>query len=165
MVAKWLGVLSLFALVAAACTSESAPMTLDEYAAAMQVVETSFLSDAPDPAGQPEDGGQYPLGGDLVSANALFSEFDSRLDGWRAINPPSSIALLHDRLVDALDAVQRAVGDYLGNEAMAGSDFEFSSIGGVVGPLLRDATTACRELRTAITDAGADVDFVEDCDF
>ena len=165
MIAKWLGVLLLFALVAAACASESAPMTLDEYAAAMQVVEASFLSDAPDPQGQPEDSDVYPLGGDLVAANALFSEFERRLDGWRAINPPSSIAGLHDRLVEALDAVQRTVGDYLGSEAMAGSDFEFSSIGGVVGPLLRDATTACRELQTAIADAGADVDFAENCDF
>ncbi len=178
MIARWLAVLSVFALVVAACTSDSAPMALDEYAVAMQAVETSFGGDAPDP-GQPEDQpgvggqpeeqpeirGQYPLGGDLVAATALFSEFDRRLDGWRAINPPLSIAGLHDQLVDALDAIQRAVGDYLGSEAMAGVEFEFSSIGGAVAPLLQSATLACRQLRTALQEAGADVDFAGNCDF
>ncbi len=160
-------------------------MTLDEYALAMQAVETSFEGDGPDP-GQPEDQsedlppeppdrspppappemrGQYPLGGDLVAATALFSEFDRRLDGWRAINPPSSIAGLHGQLVDALDAIQRAVGDYLGSEAMAGVEFEFSSIGGAVAPLLGSASSACRQLRTALQEAGADVDFAGNCEF
>lgn len=178
MFARWLAVLSLFALVVVACASESKPMTLDEYALAMQAVETSFEGDGPDPgqpegqpgvSGQPEDQpemrGQYPLGGDLVAATALFSEFDRRLDGWRAINPPSSIAGLHGQLVDALDAIQRAVGDYLGSEAMAGVEFEFSSIGGAVAPLLGSASSACRQLRTAIQEAGADVDFAGNCEF
>jgi len=168
LIARWLAVLSLFALVVAACASESKPMTLDEYALAMQAVETSFEGDGPDP-GQPEDQpemrGQYPLGGDLVAATALFSEFDRRLDGWRAINPPSSLAGLHGQLVDALDAIQRAVGDYLGSEAMAGVEFEFSSIGGAVAPLLGSASSACRQLRTAIQEAGADVDFAGNCGF
>ena len=162
MIAKWLGVLLLFALVASACASESAPMAFDDYVVAMQAVETRFVGDAPD---QPEDRDQYPLGGALVAANALFSEFDRRLDGWRAINPPSSIVGLHDRLVEALDAIQRAVGDYLGSEAMAGTEFEFSSIGSAVAPFLQNATTACRELRTALRGAGAEVDFAGDCEF
>ncbi len=162
MIAKWLGILLLFALVAAACASESAPMSLDDYTVAMQAVETRFMDDAPD---QPEDQDRYPLGGDLVAANALFSEFDRRLDGWRGINPPSSIAGVHDRLVEALDAIQRAVGDYLGSEAMAGTEFEFSSIGSAVAPFLQNATTACRELRTALRDVGAEVDFAGDCEF
>lgn len=165
MVAKWLGVLLLFALVASTCASDSAPMALDDYAVAMQAVETSFEGDAPDPLNQPEDRSGYPLGGDLVAANALFSEFDKRLDGWRAISPPTSIAGLHDRLVEALDAIQRAVGDYLGSEAMAGTEFEFSSIGSAVAPFLQKAVAACRQLRTAIRDAGAKVDFAGDCDF
>jgi hypothetical protein len=155
-------------------------LALDEYAVAMQAVETSFGGDASDP-GPPDDlppeppdrspppappsDGQYPLGGDLVAATVLFSEFDRRLDGWRAIDPPLSVAGLHDQLVDALDAIQRAVGDYLGSEAMAGTEFEFSSIGDAVAPLLRSATTACLQLRTALQEAGADVDFAGNCEF
>lgn len=165
MSGRWLAVLTLFALLAAACTSESAAMTLDEYGAAMQAVETSFAGDGPDLAGPTENQDQYPLGGDLVGAYELYSKFENRLAGWRAITPPSSVAELHERLVGALDAIQSQVGDYLSSEAMTGVEFEFESIGLVVGPFLRDATTACSDLQSALQASGVSVAFAGDCGF
>lgn len=153
------------AIVAAACSADAEPMSLHEYAAAMQAVENSFVADAPDPSAGGVEVGQYPLGGDLVMATVLYSEFERRLAGWRAITPPASVARQHDRLVAALDAVQREVGDYLGGEAMTGTEFDFGAIGGAVGPFLQEASGACRELRSVLIDAGAPVRFAGNCNF
>jgi hypothetical protein len=165
MFGKWLATTIGFALVAIACSADSTSLTVEEYVVAMQAVESGFVSDAPDPAGQPEDRDQYPLGGDLVGANVLYMYYEERLDGWRAISPPSEMGELHSQLVDALEAVQREVGEYLGEQAMSANDFDFDSIGPAVRPFLRDASVACRELRSALSDAGAEVEFADSCDF
>jgi len=167
MLGRLLVASSALALVAVACSSEptTAPVTIDEYAEAMQAVESRFAAAAPDPEGQPEDRNRYPLGGDLVFANDLYTILEERLSGWRAITPPPSVAEFHDRLVDALDAVQHEVGEYLGSEAMTGTDFDFDTIGAAVAPFLRQAATACRDLHSALRDARADVAFVGDCNF
>ena len=165
MLGRWLAATVSLALVAAACSAESTPLTVEEYAAALQAVESGFVSEAPDPLGQPEDRDQYPLGGDLVVANDLYMEYDGRLAGWRALSPPPQLAELHGQLVDALDGVQREVGMYLAEHAVSDNDFDFDSIGPAVGPFLNDAAVACRELRSALEDAEAEVEFAESCTF
>jgi len=164
---KWLIATVVISFVAVACTADSTPRTVDEYAAAMQAVESEFQAEAPDPSGQPEDRNRYPLGGDLVVANELYMYLESRLAGWRAITPPPSISPLHDRLVYALDAIQHEVGKYLGEQAMTESDFDFDfdTIGPAVAPFLREATAACRALQSALHDTRTDVDFVDNCNF
>jgi hypothetical protein len=164
MFGKWLATTIGFALVAVACSADSTSLTVEEYVVAMQAVESGFVSEAPDP-GQPEDRDLYPLGGDLVVANVLYMYYEERLDGWRAISPPSEVSDLHSQLVDALEAVQQEVGEYLGEQAMSTNDFDFDSIGPAVRPFLRDASVACRELRSALSDAGAEVEFADSCDF
>jgi len=165
MSGKWLAASSILAFVAVACTAASAELTLAEYAEAMQRVESQFRSDAPNPAGRPEGRDQYPLGGDLVIANELYMEFERRLAGWRGIIPPPSVSQLHDELVAALDAVQSEVGEYLTDEAMTGTDFDFDTIGPAVEPFLETASVACRDLRSAVRASGADVDFADNCNF
>lgn len=72
---------------------------------------------------------------------------------------------LHRQLVEALDAVQSEVGEYLGEHAMTDDDFDFDTIGPAVGPFLHNASAACRELRAALEDANAGVVFVDSCNF
>jgi len=165
MLGKWLAATITIAFVAAACSAGSTSLTVEEYAEALQAVESGFLSEAPDPLGQPQDRDQYPLGGDLVVANTLYMEFQERLVGWRAISPPMEMNELHGRLVDALEAVQQEVGRYLGEQAMSEADFDFDSIGPAVGPFLLDASRACVELRSALNGAGAEVEFADACNF
>ena len=163
MLVKWFVAAVGMALIAAACSADPTALNVEEYAVALQAVETDFDSAAPDPSGQ--DRTEYPLGGDLVAANDLYMYYEDRLDGWRAITPPAEMTELHIQLVEALDALQQEVGDYLGEHAMTGSDFDSATIGPAVGPFLSDAVAACRELRSALSDAGAEVDFVDSCNF
>jgi len=164
---RWVVAFVALALVAAACGggSDTTPLSLEGYVEAMQAVEVRFAADTPNPAEETADRDGYPIGGDLVAANDLYMEFEARLDGWRAVTPPESLKPLHEELVGALDAVQAAVGKYLGDEAISNTDFDFASIGSKVSPLLTAAGAACRELRTAARDAGADLEFTGDCEF
>lgn len=57
------------------------------------------------------------------------------------------------------------VGEYLGGEAMTGTDFDFDTIGRVVSPFLREAAIACRDLQSVLREAQADVEFAADCNF
>ena len=70
----------VLALLAAACAGARVEATdAAEYVAAMQRVEDAF-NDAD--VGSPESG-SYPLEEGLVFADALYSQFESRLSGWR----------------------------------------------------------------------------------
>jgi len=64
-----------------------------------------------------------------------------------------------------LEAVQQEVGEYLGQEALTGGDFDFDTIGPKVEPALREAGGACRALRAALADAGVSVAFADACGF
>lgn len=152
-------------LVAGACSADPTALTIEEYAAAMQWVEKGFESDSPDVGGPDADRDDYPLGGDLVIADHLYMKYEDRLNGWRAIAPPPEVSELHVQLVEALDAVQEEVGDYLGHHAVSDNDFDFDSIGPAVEPFLRNAAAACRELRAALSDADAGVAFADSCNF
>ncbi len=165
MFTRWTAAAIGLALVAAACSADSTPLTVEEYATALQEVESDFDSTSTDLSDPESNRDEYPLGGDLVAANGLYMEYEERLDGWRAISPPPELSELHVQLVAALDAVQEEVGDYLGENAMAGNEFDFDSIGPAVQPFLRDAAAACRELRAALEGADAGVVFADSCNF
>jgi len=165
MLLKWLAVVVGLAVVAAACTSDAAALSVEEYAAALQEVESDFDSATPDVSEAEADPDEYPLGGDLVAANSLYMKFEERLAGWRAISPPPEMSKLHTQLIAALDEVQREVGEYLGEHAMTDGDFDFDTIGPAVEPFLANASAACRELRAALEEADAGVVFVEACEF
>ena len=165
MLVKWMAAGVGLALVAAACSADVSALSVEEYAVALQQVETDFESNTLDPAAQEANGDRYPLGGDLVAANELYMKYEDRLNAWRAISPPPEMSELHRQLVEALDAVQSEVGEYLGEHAMTDSNFELASIGPAVAPSLRSASAACRELRAALEDASAGVVFVDSCNF
>ncbi len=154
------------AIVAAACgASAPATLTVDEYAEAMQRVETEFDAESPNPADDPADRDRYPLGGDLVVANELHVAFQKRLAGWRAIQPPPELAALHEELVAALEAVQQEVEKYLTEQAVQEGTLDFDTIGPKVEPFLSSAADACRALRSALLERGARVDFAANCQF
>ena len=165
MFRRWTAAALGLALIATACSADATALSVEEYAVALQEVEADFDSGAPDLRSPDADRSEYPLGGDLVAANSLYMKYEERLDGWRAIFPPPEMSELHIQLVAALDAVQEEVGEYLGENAMAGDDFDFDSIGPAVEPFLRDAAAACRELRVALEGADAGVVFADSCDF
>lgn len=153
------------ALLASACSSNSPALTVEDYATAIGTVESRFVAQGVDARQQPGDRDPYPLGGDLMMAGELYMQFQERLNGWRAITPPPEITDLHERLVDALTAVQREVGGYIGEKAISEGDLDFASIGPAVRPFLVDASEACVALQAALIAAGAPVTFADGCEF
>ena len=157
---RWAPSAAVLILVVASCGSDSpAPVSLDGYVSAMQVINLRTVAEAD--TVEISDG--YPLGGDLVGATELYTTFENRLSGWRSLAPPSEFADLHDALLDAVEALQEVVGDYLMDEALDG-DFDFSELGPKVQPELDAAARACRDLQSSLTSAGAGLIF-SDCEF
>ena len=158
---KWIAAASVFALLATACGSD--PLTtpsLDSYVTAMQAVNARTVAEA-----DAVDVGQaYPLGGDLVGLTELYTVFDDRLAGWRSLVPPEEFAALHSALLEAVDALQSAVGAYLMDEALGGGEFYLSDLGPKVQQEINAASSACEELQRALSDAGSGPIF-SDCQF
>ena len=151
---KALSVTAVLGLIVAACGGTSEQLSVDAYARELQAVEVSFGADAPGPEVNPEEFSSYPGASDLVYANELYRGFDVRLSGWRSLTPPAELVEEHNQLVAALEEIQETVGKYLMDESFDPENFSFRDIGMQVGPLLRSAEAACRELRSSLDDLG-----------
>jgi hypothetical protein len=157
--------IAAFALVAAACGDDSTPLTFDGYVAEMRAIGDDFLGEdqeQAEPLSEAPD--EYPIGGDLVGATELYTAYENLLDDWRNVGPPPELVDLHTELVDALDVLQRDIGDYLMDEALEGGDFHFATIGAKIGRQLHAAESACKGLHQALAERGAGPVF-GDCTF
>ena len=59
---KWMHTVIALAVIVAACSSDTSPLTLDEYVDALQAVETDFVEGTPNPAENPSDRNQCAVG-------------------------------------------------------------------------------------------------------
>ena len=153
------------ALVAATCGGEddgTSPLTLAEYTAELQAIEAEFQVDAAD---DPDSRGPYPIGGDLVAATELYMAYDERLASWQALAPPTEVGDAHTRFVDALATFKKELGDYLMDEALEADDFDFGAIAPKVASYIEAAVAACRDLESALVNAGAEIEFEDNCTF
>lgn len=162
---NWRWTTASLALVmgAAACSGGNGELTFDEYVSAMEAAGSEFLGE-PRPEPIAESPPAYPLGGDLVGATELYTQYDGLLAEWRSIVPPAELRDEHHDLVAALDELQRRVGDYLMDEALESGELEFDTIAAKLGFEIGAAEAACRALHIALDERGAGPIF-GDCTF
>ena len=153
-------------LTAATCggTDPAAALDLDQYVEQMQEFREAFLREVPGSEGTgPPDSG-YPIGGDLVGATALYTAYDELLSDWEKIAPPAEVAAEHQAMISALDALQKAIGSYLGHEAIETGELDFASIGRNFQAELGGVFLACSELQAAVSQSNGGEVF-GDCSF
>lgn len=114
------------ALVLAIAGCVSAELSLSSYSESMQEVEAQFLEASLD-HGSP-DGAEYPIGDELVYFTHAFDILESRVDGWKAIEPPQDLVGEHANLVATMEEVQRIVLDYAQHAALKSDDFAIDQL-------------------------------------
>jgi hypothetical protein len=155
-----------FAVVAAGCGSGVSDeiLTAEAYVASMQAFEESFRSGLPDPNAEDPTDEDYPLGGDLVFATKLYGAYEDLLAGWESVSPPEEFEALHTEMVDALDGLQKAIGSYLGDEALASGELNFQALAGKFRSELLTVRSACARLQGLLDQSDAGKVF-SDCTF
>ena len=150
-------------LPAASCGDDDAALNLSDYAKGMQAVEAHFLEQSLDHG--PPTGEDYPIDDQLVYFTHAFEILETRVEGWKALEPPDDLADHHVRLVATMEKVQKIVLEYAQNAALDDSEFDMDELAIDAEVVVASAIwrAACRDFAEVAILLDAPVAFAGSC--
>ena len=96
----------------------------------------------------PPTGDDYPIDDQLVYFHHAFEILETRVEGWKAVEPPAELVEEHRRLVAAMEEVQAIVLDYAQHAALEDSEFSIDQVAVDAEVVASSAVwrRACRDL-------------------